>query len=770
MKYGWHLTVAFLHSYQASIRGSRIRLARCLMIRSQCLRVYPASPRITDAAFDGQPCRTVAAVCESTSAPESLSFGVLIDARAILCGWQTIQAVAGRISCIRVIVDLQRDAPLGWRVYLEGIPQDIDLFPVQPGQVLLACVAPATHPGAYGEQDSSEHTGTADSAQHGPTGEEGTGMPTTGPSDTAAAEGSLGDVPSTAQEGEPEHGSGRDIADAHVSCSFLILGQNYIAEHVEVRLPIGIDVTSAVARVAAARAPQDVTRLPLVQIVDPQPQSSHALCVAIPEWTTPGAIVAIDSRGINVRLFATELIGLVDRAGLLTVAQLEDRADVDIYIGNQPWPFVAGPSVRFANGDLILIVSTQARHHTVVSLQDMLASDHGWDADFDPATIINGGFNGFTWLLSDERSEVFVVRPERRRQIRQDLAAQLNASSRELVIQSARLASPDFAYKGIAVQTVLAALRHTNFLPSYSSRPVVCFVDARPVLLTVTWQVCPDGILNTNALAERFVPRCPPGYFVWLVNNDLTPITPGEAEPCQSTPALRAALAFLRYAAPRLGQGWRYQPPPDASFVVSDSEDEPSAANSDAEPVITHFAILTPGFTPERIRFLLDLPATLNEALRSIQALRSPDSVRRFSSLVPANPQPCPGSGVVLALPAWHTADNPSKVFLCLDTSRLDGRLFTRACPAYVSRRHLLHLASLPVAAAIQVHFGDDPTPLAQDAQYNVATGDTVVFVPEGEIVPTMHSLALDLFASHEWSRISTIPVVPDEGAYGLGA
>ena len=305
------------------------------------------------------------------------------------------------------------------------------------------------------------------------------------------------------------------------------------------------------------------------QIVDPQPQRSHALCVTIPAWTTPGAVVAIDSRGLNGRLFAIELIGLVDRAGLLTVAQIDDREDVEIYIGNQPWPLVAGPSVRFASGDLILIVSAQAGHHAVASLEDMLASAHGWRADFDPAEHITGGFIGHTWLLSDERSEVFVVRPDRRRQIRQDLASMLGASSRELVIQPARFDTPDFAYKGTAVQTVLAALRSTSFLPSYRSRPVVCFVDARPVMLTVTWKVCPDGILDTGTLAERFMPTCPTGYFVWFAKSDLTPITLGATYHVEDG----EVITVLFRPFPALQDG--LQPPAD-SPDGDDPDDDPS--------------------------------------------------------------------------------------------------------------------------------------------------------------------------------------------------
>ena len=151
-----------------------------------------------------------------------------------------------------------------------------------------------------------------------------------------------------------------------------------------------------------------------------------------------------------------------------------------------------------------------------------------------------------------------------------------------------------------------------------------------------------------------------------------------------------------------------------------------------------------------------------------LQATRDPVEVRGFPWLVPANPQPCPGSGVVLALPAWCAAETYPKRFICLDTSQVNGRLFTVACPPYVSRRHLLHLAQLADERDIEVHTGDDPTPLSDVGQLNVAMGDTFLFVLPGTAIPTLHSLALDLFSRQEWSPTLTVPLPSDAGAFGL--
>ena len=92
-------------------------------------------------------------------------------------------------------------------------------------------------------------------------------------------------------------------------------------------------------------------------------------------------------------------------------------------------------------------------------------------------------------------------------------------SSRELVLQAAHLDVQDFAHRGVCARAVLAALRHTEFLPSTQGRAVVCFVDARPILGGLVWQVCPNGYLDYAAVVARSAHRCPAGYTTWLLKS-----------------------------------------------------------------------------------------------------------------------------------------------------------------------------------------------------------------------------------------------------------
>ena len=154
-------------------------------------------------------------------------------------------------------------------------------------------------------------------------------------------------------------------------------------------------------------------------------------------------------------------------------------------------------------------------------------SAEGWQGAFDPSTCMEGGLSTSSWLMSDTGSAFCEIRPERRQHVRHDIAASLGAVPRELAIQPAHLAANDFAHQGTHARTVLAALRHTDFLPSNSARHVICFIDARPIMLSITWKICVDGVFDSDAVARRFAGRCPTGYVISILRGDLTPLQLG---------------------------------------------------------------------------------------------------------------------------------------------------------------------------------------------------------------------------------------------------
>ena len=501
----------------------RSQIAACVGVRQQDLQLSPASPGIRNATLHGFLCRAVIAVAETTSPINAPAFGVLVDARRLHLGWRVYLAASGVVSCNKIRLELQLDSLAGWSVGIRDIPDHVDLLDVVPGQVLTASsVRRRTQTDAEPEPASAAtggHTSQiSDTGIAAPVASQAPAAPvsgTTGP-DTSATQG---DAVSGAQPRDARRVT--FAAENYRLCSFLLLGQNYLLEHVEVRLPVGISVAQAISRVSSARAPDDVLRLPMLCEVFPQPQVSHALCIATPSWETQGPIVVLDSRNINGRLFALQVGSRVDRAGLLIAAQLDSVEDIDVYIGSQPWPIPDNHFVTLFYDELVLLAQANAPHHTVASLQDMLNDEEGWISDFDPASQLSPGYNSTVWLLGNEGNRPFELQPHRRGQLRADIARLLNLSARELVLQPAHLTVPDYAYRGVAARTLLAALCRTDFADP-ASNPVICFIDARPIMLTITWRVCPNGVLDTQSIVEVYAGWCPPGLTLCILRHDHT--------------------------------------------------------------------------------------------------------------------------------------------------------------------------------------------------------------------------------------------------------
>ena len=229
------------------------------------------------------------------------------------------------------------------------------------------------------------------------------------------------------------------------------------------------------------------------------------------------------------------------------------------------------------------------------------------------------------------------------------------------------------------------------------------------------------------------------------------------SEPCAASGAFRDAIAFLRYAGPRLGQEWRYLPPPGASFVASDSDIDLDDEMS-SEDAAVHFAICAPGYAVHTLTVDLRLPATVPEAINLVRAERSQEWELRLPFLTPARPQPCPGIAVLIAAPRWAAPPHEGLVILCLDTSRIDNRLFAAVSPSYVDRLRLLQLADLPLELGIQVFLGSHSLPVVDGHAQHVVHGDTFVFVWPDEFSPVFALLEVALLDPTLWREPGIVP------------
>ena len=568
------------------------QIAACIGMRSQDFCLVPAQPRVTNAAIDGLPCRTVFVVGDRIPPSARTSVWVIIDARDVYSGWYAYPAVSGCVSAPELLAAVSCSLPSGWQPRLIDVSSACDSFEVSPGQV-FEVVAVRTALPAYGERvaaSPSEPVGdTADPAPSHHTAAQAT-VPHhhAGPHSTSDAheEDSASDIDGApSHPGEPSDG----VPPSFHTGAFLILAPEYLPELIEIRYESGVHLQEALRLVSAARAPRDVARLPVLLAVHPQPRGTHALLVALPVWQLQGAMIVLDTRPVDGRLFAMHVVGQVTRADLLRTVHLPDDPGTEVFVGSNPVPLAAGHSVTLLHGDLIYFTPARAGYHVITNLQDMLRSPDGWQSPFDPLGQLYVGPPHAVWVIGRDASFMQVCPPDRQPFIRQDVARRLHMSPGNTVLQQAHLDLLDYCRLGTFAHANVAAFAKAD-QPADNR---VYFLDMRPVLLGLSWNFCQGPVLDTSELLHRFASRCPFGFQAGLLREDLTFIPLGDAVAVDQGDVL--TLVFRRVDAGYLPAQPGNPPPPPAPDGGFDRRDHPRGTQTHPpSPSQAHSSISRP--------------------------------------------------------------------------------------------------------------------------------------------------------------------------------
>ena len=173
------------------------------------------------------------------------------------------------------------------------------------------------------------------------------------------------------------------------------------------------------------------------------------------------------------------------------------------------------------------------------------------------------------------------------------------------------------------------------------------------------------------------------------------------------------------------------------------------------------FVVLVPLYRPEYITVQLGFPTTFRTASHLLQAARASGPSRAFPHLHPVVPQLSDDVAICVATPSWQ----PDAIFVCLDVTEVDQRLFAVHAPGRLSLQELLRFAALPEGTLVEVYAGTDSQPLQADSQVSVTTA-TITFVPAG--AQPFHNLSLDqmLLDHHGWSADAALPRPPDRNSF----
>ncbi|CAE7269940.1 tyrP-A, partial [Symbiodinium sp. KB8] len=265
-------------------------------------------------------------------------------------------------------------------------------------------------------------------------------------------------------------------------------------------------------------------------------------------------------------------------------------------------------------------------------------------------------------------------------------------------------------------------------------------------------------------------------WFPWLettalVGCELQPLAPLRGlkllqEPACQTFAEEEQLRVLYEATRQLGGNWLADRRPLLpNWLLINPDPMPHLA--DELPDFTQWiscAVLKVGFLPEHHTILLHIPATPEEAIHAIQAVRAPDLRSAFPTLLAVLPQPCFGTAVYIAVPAWL----PGLQGICIDTSQVDGRLFATTLPDYIDRWEVLRHAHMPTEVEVEVWADTAPHVLVGNDIAHVFPGELITVIRPGDDVPIPYTIGQLLLSRQVWSETSQLPVPAHGAVYGL--
>ena len=266
-----------------------------------------------------------------------------------------------------------------------------------------------------------------------------------------------------------------------------------------------------------------------------------------------------------------------------------------------------------------------------------------------------------------------------------------------------------------------------------------------------------------------------PALACWLATSDASPGCTKAAcqalaqlkllsEPVSHTVGQGQRMHAVRDAIEYLGGVWRYHAPNirlHAGMPIL--EEFSSDEDADGRTRRASFVICVPDYTLERLVIEVRFPATLAEVTPLLRQARPRDRDFRFPHLTPASPQPLDGTGVFVATPHWCAG----VTLACIDSTRLDGRLFAASLPTYVDRHTLLETIQVQ-DRAVAVYVGLDQSPLQHDVLAHVVLGTTITVLPLSASPPPMWDIGHMLLDAGHWSSHVMLAALPAHNAYCL--
>ncbi|CAE7288476.1 unnamed protein product, partial [Symbiodinium necroappetens] len=186
----------------------------------------------------------------------------------------------------------------------------------------------------------------------------------------------------------------------------------------------------------------------------------------------------------------------------------------------------------------------------------------------------------------------------------------------------------------------------------------------------------------------------------------------------------------------------------------------------DGRLLLTEGGVAVFGYVPnvEDLTIVLQFPVTEVELCSAVQNARQYAAKFAFPHLKLVQPQPSDETIVLIALPGSQSLASVA----CIDSTRLDGRLYATELPPYVDRRTVLEHVDLPPDAHVLVYIGHDFQPLPDGVHAHLFPAITITIIDADSLPPPFHEATQLLLQGLTWSAVSVFATWATDGVYCL--
>ncbi|CAE7296601.1 unnamed protein product [Symbiodinium sp. CCMP2592] len=438
------------------------------------VRVFPANPRVPNAASAGMICRTcIVAVSELDMHARGSEHAVILDSRIFLAGWRTVWPQADSIDSRDLIDDLRSLCPPGWLPALDIALGEQGIAHTAPGAVISVRayrdVPPRIGPFHISPAPAVFNAGYAILGDHRPL--------------AALPQGST-----------------------VYMIQFLVYSPDRLVEFVEVEARRGTPIRPLLARVNSCRPGQLRQLSPGLLAADPQPDPSYCAVLAVPQWQPPGVFVLVDCRHYDDRAFAALVPVSISRGSLLAIVDIDPHEHVLIFVGHADRPIEAGQEIFPQHGTTIQITRPASVVPHRLHVQAMLDANTAWPE----APLPPGFFDDRTYILTPQ--EHFSLRGHPASgDFRHRLAELCAIEEPDILLLDSTPQIRDFSALGRASRSVMLATRHGT-VRQPATEDVLVVLDRRPIYLGLSVWRAPSGRIRGDDVAGRFSGLCPEGF------------------------------------------------------------------------------------------------------------------------------------------------------------------------------------------------------------------------------------------------------------------